>query len=189
VAKPNGAVPEMWQHRIIGYGFEDPEQLLANEANWRIHPLAQQQALSGVLQKVGWVANVLINKRTDPSWGKDQFVEVVVDGHLRVVDSISNNQRKVPTAYCDLLPEEEALILATYDPIGAMAVTDAQKLNELIKSSTPDMQVLMASIPMLADVISGVPNFQPVGIDEQGRLDQKKPITCPHCGAEFVPNE
>ena len=32
-----------------------------------------------------------------------------------------------------------------------------------------------------------VPDFQPVGIDEQGRLDQKSPITCPHCGESFIP--
>lgn len=32
-----------------------------------------------------------------------------------------------------------------------------------------------------------VPDFQPVGVDEQGRLDQKKPVICPECGAEFVP--
>lgn len=31
------------------------------------------------------------------------------------------------------------------------------------------------------------PNFEPVGIEEQGRLDQKKPIVCPHCGEEFLP--
>lgn len=31
------------------------------------------------------------------------------------------------------------------------------------------------------------PNFQPVGIDEQGRLDQKKSVICPECGCEFVP--
>jgi len=31
------------------------------------------------------------------------------------------------------------------------------------------------------------PDFQPVGIDEQGRLDQKKPVTCPECGHEFTP--
>ena len=30
------------------------------------------------------------------------------------------------------------------------------------------------------------PDFQPVGIDEQGRLDEKSPITCPHCKREFV---
>lgn len=31
------------------------------------------------------------------------------------------------------------------------------------------------------------PNFQPVDASEQPRLDQKAPITCPHCGEEFVP--
>lgn len=31
------------------------------------------------------------------------------------------------------------------------------------------------------------PDFSPVGADEQPRLDQKSPITCPHCGEEFVP--
>jgi hypothetical protein len=34
---------------------------------------------------------------------------------------------------------------------------------------------------------SEVPDFQPVGVEEQGRLDQKKPVTCPECGAEFTP--
>lgn len=31
------------------------------------------------------------------------------------------------------------------------------------------------------------PDFQPVGIDEQGRLDEKKKVVCPECGAEFTP--
>jgi hypothetical protein len=31
------------------------------------------------------------------------------------------------------------------------------------------------------------PAFSPVGVDEQGRLDQKKPVTCPECGHEFTP--
>ena len=38
---------------------------------------------------------------------------------------------------------------------------------------------------LLANVRS--PDFAPVGEDEQGRLDQKAPVKCPHCGAEFVP--
>ena len=31
------------------------------------------------------------------------------------------------------------------------------------------------------------PDFQPVDESEQSRLDQKSPVTCPHCGMEFVP--
>ena len=39
----------------------------------------------------------------------------------------------------------------------------------------------------LLEVLKQVPDFQPVGEDEQGRLDQKAPVTCPECGHEFVP--
>ena len=36
--------------------------------------------------------------------------------------------------------------------------------------------------------LGGAPNFEPTSIDDQPRLDQKAPITCPHCGMEFVPD-
>jgi hypothetical protein len=39
----------------------------------------------------------------------------------------------------------------------------------------------------LADVLQQVPDFEPVGIDEQGRLDEKAQIECPHCHEWFTP--
>ncbi len=66
--------PGSWRNRIVGHGEEDADQLLANPANWRIHPRAQRDALAGVLSEVGWVQDVIINRRTGH----------VVDGHLRV---------------------------------------------------------------------------------------------------------
>jgi len=30
-------------------------------------------------------------------------------------------------------------------------------------------------------------DYHPVDISEQGRLDEKSPIKCPHCGKEFTP--
>ena len=44
----------------------------------------------------------------------------------------------MPVLYVDLSPEEEALVLATLDPIGAMATTDEAKLNELLAGVTVD---------------------------------------------------
>lgn len=35
-----------WRNRIAGAGEEAPDQLLANPANWRIHPKAQQDGRS-----------------------------------------------------------------------------------------------------------------------------------------------
>jgi len=55
----------------------------------------------------------------------------------------------------------------------------------------PAMQALKAEDGILRSILEGMgastPDFQPVGIDEQGRLDQKKPVTCPECGHEFTP--
>lgn len=34
--------------------------------------------------------------------------------------------------------------------------------------------------------IPKVPDFEPVGMDEQPRLDEKTPIECPKCGHEFT---
>jgi ParB family chromosome partitioning protein len=31
-----------------------------------------------------------------------------------------------------------------------------------------------------------MPDFEPVSVDEQGRLDEKKPIECPECGHHFT---
>jgi len=115
------APPSHWRNRIIGTGVEDPAQLLANPKNWRLHPQEQQDALRGALDKVGWVQNVVVNKRTG----------FVVDGHLRVSMAISAGE-KVPVLYVDLSEAEEALILATLDPVAGMAAVNSQKLDELL---------------------------------------------------------
>ncbi len=121
-----------WRSRIIGHGEEAPDQLLANPANWRIHPKAQQDALAGVLGEIGWVQSVIVNKRTGH----------LVDGHLRVSLALRDDAETIPVVYVDLSPDEEALVLATIDPLAAMAVTDGAELSELLTvagTNNPDV--------------------------------------------------
>jgi len=115
------AQPRQWQNRIVGQDEVDADQLLANPHNWRIHPKAQQDALAGVLDQVGWVQRVIVNKRTG----------YVIDGHARVAMAISRGE-KVPVTYVDLDEDEEKLIIATFDPLGAMAVPDEEILSGLV---------------------------------------------------------
>ena len=106
--------PVIWQNRITRYGEKAPDQLLANDKNWRTHPQAQQDALEGALCKVGIVQNVVVNERS----GK------MIDGHLRVQMAIRSGQPTVPITYVDLSDDEEALILATIDPVTGLAGTE-----------------------------------------------------------------
>jgi hypothetical protein len=116
-----GAGEPSWRNRIVGYGEQAPDQLVANDKNWRVHNTAQQNALRGVLNEVGVVQNVIVNQRS----GK------IVDGHLRVALAITDRQPTVPITYVDLSDDEEKLILATLDPLSAMAGTDQALLSGL----------------------------------------------------------
>lgn len=168
----------MWQNRITHYGEEAPDQLLANPRNFRTHPAAQTDALAGVLSEVGVVQNVIVNARTG----------FVVDGHARIALALRTGQPTIPITYVDLSEDEEAVILATLDPLAAMAGTDAAKLDDLLRDvSTGDaaVQAMLDALAVEAGIVP--PDFEPVGIDEQGRLDEKSKCTCPECGHVFTP--
>lgn len=141
-----------WQNRIVGHDMKPASWFLANEANWRIHPKNQQEGLGGVLDEVGWVQDVIVNKRTGEEWGADQNVETLVDGHLRITLALRNgDDTPVPVKFVDLSPDEEALILLTLDPLGAMAATDKAKLDELMQAVQSDDERVQAMISEIAE--------------------------------------
>jgi DNA modification methylase len=129
-----------WRNRIVGSGTEAPERLAANPANWRAHPRHQRDALAGSLDTVGWVAQVLVNRQTG----------FLVDGHARVALALARNEASVPVLYVDLSPDEERLVLATFDPIGALAGTDGERLTALLADVAVDDAGLRALLDELA---------------------------------------
>ncbi len=137
-----------WRNRIVGYSEEEPDQLLANPSNWRIHPAAQQNALSGVLKEVGLVQNVVANRTTGH----------LVDGHLRVMLAMRENQPVVPVTWVELSEEEEHLILAALDPLAAMATADAGALDALLSSVQSGEAAVQE---MLAELAEGAGLYAP----------------------------
>lgn len=133
-----------WRSRIVGSDDVGPEELLANPRNWRIHPKAQQDALAGALDQVGWVQRVIVNRQTGH----------LVDGHLRVELALRRNEPSVPVEYVDLTPEEEGLVLASLDPLSAMATQDDEKLRQLLAEVSFDSQDLAQSLADLLPPVS-----------------------------------
>jgi hypothetical protein len=199
-----------WRNRIVGHGEEPPENLLANPQNWRIHPGSQQAALKGVLNDVGLVQSVIVNRRTG----------FLVDGHMRVMLALKEGQPTLPVVYVDLTEAEEAKILSTLDPIAGLAVTDKQQLAGLLESVRSDDEGLSKLLADLGGAATAVPAstatgdpypeqadegaaWEPTdhGEDDLGpegdpdtpfnpsnvRYDDAPgPKKCPHCGADLT---
>src|SRR5437773_730344 len=99
-------------------------ELLDHEGNPRRHPQAQRDALRGVLEQVG-IADALVAYHSQRNGGK----LTLVDGHLRKQDY----DLDWPTLILDVTDEEADLLLATHDPLAALAEYDRPKLQALLE--------------------------------------------------------
>jgi hypothetical protein len=136
-----------WTSRIKGYGSADPASLVPHPENWRTHPQRQQDALSKLLDEVGWVRSVIVNQTT----GR------LVDGHLRVGLAVARGEQLVPVVYVELDEQEERVILANLDPIATLAATDTAALMALAGSVSiehPEQTDVMALLKELTGMRS-----------------------------------
>lgn len=149
---------EAWRSRFVRESVEDAADLVANPDNWRQHPPAQRDALEHVLARIGWVQRVIANDTTGH----------VIDGHLRV-ELAAERAEQVPVVWVQLTPEEEAIVLATLDPLAAMATTDTDRLRELVGGVDVDFRdnvaeiVGMRAVSFLATEDDGGDQLEPTG--------------------------
>src|SRR5262245_43777309 len=103
--------------------WRSPAELAENPKNWRTHPDSQLAALADVIAEVGWAGACLYNERT----GR------LIDGHARRRIAQDQGCEKVPVLVGSWDEATEAKILATLDPIAAMAEADSGKLETLLR--------------------------------------------------------
>jgi DNA modification methylase len=143
-----------WRNRIVGEGEQPASQFVANPANWRVHPQAQRDAMRGALNEVGWVQRVIVNRRTG----------YLLDGHERVWQALQNGDAPVPYVEVDLDEAEEAYVLATLDPIGAMAQADKEQLDALLRevqSGEAGVQAMLSELAEKAGLYPEAPKEAP----------------------------
>ena len=159
-----------WRSRIVGHGEEAPDQMLANPRNWRTHPPSQREAVTGLLDEVGWVQDVIVNRTTGN----------VIDGHLRIEEALTRDEPMVPVVYVELTEKEEGLVLAALDPLAALAGRNEEALTSLLGDAETNSAALRAMFDGMGASIGSSPDEFPV-VDET--LDTEH--ECPKCGYQW----
>lgn len=138
----------------------DADQLTENPANWRRHSGTQTTALQDVLAEVGWAGALLYNERT----------KRLVDGHLR--KAVAKGQ-KVPVLVGDWSEDQERKILATLDPIAALATADKEKLDALLREVQTESEALAGMLTQMAEQAGIVLTEQKPAEDQSGQLKEQ----------------
>lgn len=143
--------------------------LRPNPRNWRTHPQAQQDALRGVLAEVGIADAVLARECEDGGL-------MLLDGHLRV-ETLPDAE--IPVLILDVTEAEGDKILATLDPLAAMAEADANKLDELLREVETGSQALADMLTELADEAGVLDDEQKEVVEDEVPEVPVEPVTKP----------
>ena len=114
-------------------------ELRPNPKNWRTHPEAQANALKGLLAEVGIADAVLVRELEDGSL-------MLLDGHLRAE---TLGDELVPCLVLDVDEAEGDKVLATLDPLAAMAEADKVKLDAILReidTGSAEVQEMLAAL-------------------------------------------
>jgi len=154
------------------------DTLVPYAANARTHSEAQVAQIAASIKEFGFNNPILL---ADDN--------TILAGHGRVLASRKLKRKSVPCVYLSHLSETQRK---------AYMIAD----NQLALNAGWDMDLLAVEMKGLDDegfnlslvgfgeddleiMINGL-NFAPGTEDDQGRLDQKKPVECPECGHEFT---
>ena len=125
--------------RIKEFRRVKASDLAPSPKNWRTHPKAQKEALQGLLAEIGFAGAVLARETPNGL--------MLIDGHLRTETAADS---EIPVLILDVDEAEADKILATFDPIGAMAGADAAALDALLRGVETSSEAVAGMLAELA---------------------------------------
>ena len=155
--------------------------LKPHPANPRVHPSPGSPEWEGLKRSLAsdYFDPIVFNRRNG----------LLVSGHLRTKVLLESGYK---TADCVVVDYDEpthiARMIAANKSIGKDDAAALKDLLQELDTGATDMSLTGFTEAEIETLMTQfhVPDFQPAGQDEQGRLDQKKPIICPKCHHEFT---
>lgn len=166
--------------RIKDFRRVKASELFASPRNWREHPQAQQAALLGVLEEIGYADALLVRELPDGTLE-------IVDGHLRAE---TTPDQEVPVLVLDIDEDEAKILLAVIDPLAAMAEANSDALGSLLQEIGTESDALQAMLDELAadngiDLGGDLPDGADGKEFDESCADDVEMQECPSCGHKF----
>ncbi|MDR0327995.1 MAG: hypothetical protein LBI05_06850 [Planctomycetaceae bacterium] len=154
--------------RIKDFRRVSATALQPHPKNWRVHNTRQRNVLQGILAEVGYADALLVRELPDGSLQ-------LIDGHLRA--ETTPNQ-KVPVLVLDLNDAETDKLLATFDPLSALADTDQTMLDDLLAHIETENIAVQEFLRGLSSGVEGNTDFGTNGDDHKIPEVYQILITC-----------
>lgn len=124
------------RNRIIDYRIVRAGDLVPDPRNWRVHGPAQREALTEMLDRIGYADAVICRQAPDGTI-------VLIDGHLRAG---LDDDAQIPCLLLDVDEAEAGELLLSLDPLAAMAQTSERRLQELLQQAKGLPDALLANL-------------------------------------------
>jgi len=142
--------------------------LVPNPKNWRTHPEGQADALRGVLSEIGYATALIARELPDGSL-------MLIDGHLRAE---TTPDHEVPVLVLDVDEAEADLLLATLDPLAALAESNAAILEELLSGVQSGNEAVQSMLADLAEAEGVTPKDDAADTEVVPKTGWEIVVTC-----------
>jgi hypothetical protein len=154
-----------YRNRIVELRRVKTADLRKNPRNWRQHPEGQRSALAELLSTVGFAGAGI---------GRDTRDGVeLIDGHLRAELADDSD---MPVLIVDLNDDEAAKVLATFDPLGALAIPDIDAFKLLLTGLELDEHAELRKV--ITDITTKFAEKE--GTKDDDRIDVPGMALSPH---------
>ena len=160
----------------------DRDTLIPYTNNPKEHPDEQVKKIASSIKNYGWDQPIVVDENNE-----------IIKGHGRVQAAELLDLQQVPVIQREDLTdaEKKASRIADNKTAESDWIDDALETEiDLLQDEAIDVDTLGFDDEELDELIEEpeVPEFEPVGEEEQPDLDETNQTECPACGHEFNPN-
>lgn len=157
------------------------KDLKPDPKNARKHTPRNVGTIVDALHEVGAGRSIVIDENNVVLAG-NATIEAAAEAGIEKVQVVDADGETIIAVRRSNLTPKQKTRLALFDNRAAEL---AEWDSDILKTLEPEEIGDLFTDAELAELLKIVPDFQPVGIEEQGRLDEKTKVTCPSCGHEF----